>query len=221
MRKVLGVLFTVVPLVLSLAIQGSFASLSNILTLEKSSFELSGQVKEVVMGLKGNGYVTVTSEGTDVRIPLSFANPTAVKVGSSISVKGTKTTFVVPIYIETSGYRIQLRLKPIRDTLEYVTLSFKIKKIEISKTDATLILADDKGKEIKLPAQVIPVWRNLKVGDDFKITGVKRTSIVPESIVIDGVKYKFSQQPLDGFQKAIMFQSPFGGHMIRGFRRFK
>lgn len=221
MKRVLSVLLIVIPLVLSLASPNVFTTLSDILTIEKTTFELSGQVKEVVMGLRGNGYVTITTEDTEVRVPLSFANPTAVKIGSTAVVKGIKTTFVAPIYIEASGYKIQLRRKPLRDDLDYTTLSFKIKKIEVTKTTATIVLTDEQGKELKIPAQIIPVWKNLKPGDDFKITGVKRSINVPESIVIDGITYKLSQQTNKQIPQVLQKSSVLGGFMMQKLRRFK
>lgn len=221
MKRVLSVLLIVIPLVLSLASPNVFTTLSDILTIEKTTFELSGQVKEVVMGLRGNGYVTITTEDTEVRVPLSFANPTAVKIGSNAVVKGIKTTFVAPIYIEASGYKIQLRRKSIRDGLEYTTLSFKIKRVEVTKTTATIVLTDEQGKELKIPAQIIPVWKNLKPGDDFKITGVKRSINVPESIVIDGITYKLSQQTNKQIPQVLQKSSVLGGFMMQKLRRFK
>uniref|UniRef100_A0A7C5U2W5 DUF5666 domain-containing protein n=1 Tax=Fervidobacterium nodosum TaxID=2424 RepID=A0A7C5U2W5_9BACT len=227
MKKVIGILLVIIPFVISLANPDILSALSGILTVEKTSFELTGQVKEVVMGLRGNGYVTIktdktdTAESTEVRVPLSFANPTAVKIGSKVVVKGTQTTFLAPIYIEASEYKVQLRRNPIRDNLDYTTLSFKIKRIEVTKTTATIILADEKGKEVKIPAQIIPVWKNLKVGDDFKITGIKRSVNLPESIVIDGVSYKLSQQPnftpLQTTQRAKVF----GNMMMKKINRFR
>ena len=221
MKRVLSVLLIVIPLVLSLANPNVFTTLSNILTIEKTTFELSGQVKEVVMGLRGNGYVTITTEDTEVRVPLSFANPTAVKIGSKVIVKGTKTTFLAPFYIEVSGYKIQLRRKPLRDDIDYTTLSFKIKKIEVTKTTATIVLTDEQGKELKIPAQIIPIWKNLKAGDDFKITGVKRIVNLPESIVIDGVSYKLSQRSNIGVPQTFQKSSIIGSFMMQRLRRFK
>lgn len=221
MKRVLSVLLIVIPLVLSLANPNVFTTLSNILTIEKTTFELSGQVKEVVMGLRGSGYVTITTEDTEVKVPLSFANPTAVKIGSNVVVKGIKTTFVAPIYVEASGYKIQLRRKSIRDGLEYTTLSFKIKRVEVTKTTATIVLTDEQGKELKIPAQIIPVWKNLKPGDDFKVTGVKRSINVPESIVIDGITYKLSQQTNKQIPQVFQKSSVLGGFMMQKLKRFK
>ena len=221
MKRVLSVLLIVIPLVLSLANPDVLSTLSTILTIEKESFEISGQVKEVVMGLRGNGYVTITTEGTEVRVPLSFANPTAVKIGSNAVVKGIKTTFVAPIYVEASGYKIQLRRKPLRDDLDYTTLSFKIKKIEVTKTTATIVLTDEQGKELKIPAQIIPIWKNLKAGDDFKITGVKRTVNIPESIAIDGVSYKLSQRSNIGIPMTFQKSPIIGSFMTQRLRKFK
>lgn len=221
MKRMLSVLLIAIPLVLSLANQDVLTTLGTILTIEKTTFELSGQVKEVVMGLRGNGYVTITTEDTEVRVPLSFANPTAVKIGSNVVVKGIKTTFVAPIYVETSGYKIQLRRKPLRDDLDYTTLSFKIKKIEVTKTTATIVLTDEQGKELKIPAQIIPIWKNLKAGDDFKITGVKRIVNLPESIVIDGVSYKLSQRSNIGVPQTFQKSSIIGSFMMQRLRRFK
>lgn len=224
MKKVIGILLVILPFVVSLANMNIFDTLSSILTVEKTSFEITGQIKEVVMGLRGNGYIVIatdSTEATEVRVPLSFANPTAVKINSKVIVKGTKTTFLTPIYIKASEYKIQLRRAPLADKIEYTTLNFKIKSIVVTKTTATIVLTDEKGKEVKIPAQIIPVWKNLKVGDDFKITGIMRSVNIPESIVIDGISYKLNQQPNFTTPQTTQRIRLFGDEMMRKVKRFR
>ncbi|MGC8820846.1 MAG: hypothetical protein ACP5PP_07090 [Fervidobacterium sp.] len=189
MKKFLSIfLLTLLVLVSFAATTKTVGNIFSLLVLEKSSFEVSGKVKEVVMGIRGNGYALITSDSTDIRIPLLFANPTAVKVGSDITVNGSKVSFVIPLYFETSGYKIQIR-HAVKQNTETTTLEFKVKDIQISKNSATIVLVDSMQKEYTIPAQIIPIWKNLRAGDSFKVVGIKRTVELPETILIDGKTY--------------------------------
>lgn len=174
-----------------------------ILALEEEEFQIIGKVKEVVMGLRGNGYILLVNDQEEVRIPLSFANPTNVKVGTQVTVSGKTKTFLIPVYLESAGYKVHLRRAKISaEDVEMTTLSCKITKIEVSKMGAYIFITDGSGTEYKIPAQFIPVWKNLQVGDDFKIIGIQRTVNIPESITIEGKTYKLSSpsQVLNKFQ---------------------
>lgn len=176
------------------------------LTLEEKDMQISGQVKEVVMGLRGNGYIVLVSDDKEIKVPLAFDNPTRLKVGARVTVTGKTKTFLVPISMESEGYKVQLRfLKPLKEDVETTTLVFKVSKFEITKSGVYIVIADENKKEYRIPAQIFPVWKNLKVGNEFKITGITKTLNIPESITIDGVRYKLSSLPqykLDRFKYA-------------------
>ncbi len=223
MRKLLSILILTYILVIGFSIatpSKPFEPFKSILTLEESQFEISGDVKEVVMNLRGSGYMIVSTGEENIRIPLSFANPTLVKTGEKVTVKGKKLTFLVPLYIETGGYKIQIRKQITGE--DTTNIEFKIKNIEITKTSQTIVLVDSENKEYKIPAQIIPIWKNLKAGDSFKITGVKMTVNIPEELIINGKTFKINTQLGFKMEKNHFypkFLSNFGGFLFKNLRK--
>ncbi|HOJ93638.1 MAG TPA: hypothetical protein PK390_00220 [Fervidobacterium nodosum] len=223
MKKLLSTLFLITILILGFSIttlSKPFEPLKSILTLEESQFEISGDIKEVVMNFRGNGYIVVSTGEEDIRVSLSFANPTAVKTGERVTVKGEKLTFLVPLYIETGGYKIQVQKQIIGE--DTISIEFEIKNIEITKTSSTIVLIDSENKEYKIPAQIIPIWKNLKAGDSFKITGVKKTVNIPTELTISGKTFKINTQLGFRIEKNNFypkFLSNFGGFLFRNLKR--
>lgn len=223
MKKLLSTLFMISILILGFSIatpSKPFEPFKSILTLEENQFEVSGDVKEVIMNFRGNGYMIVSTGEEDMRIPLSFANPTVVKTGEKVTIKGKKLTFLAPLYIETGGYKIQVRKQNTgKDT---TNIEFKIKNIEITKTSQTIVLVDIENKEYKIPAQIIPIWKNLKAGDSFKITGVKKTVNIPEELIINGKTFKINTSLDFRLEKNNFypkFLSNFNGFLFKNLRK--
>ncbi|WP_448375509.1 hypothetical protein [Fervidobacterium sp.] len=163
-------------------------ALINSFVLEKTPFEISGVVKEVVIGLRGFGYALLVTEDAEVKVPVAGQLITLLKSGTKVTVKGTKVTAFIPVSLEAVSYKLVIR-RNVPEDLEKLEILAKIKKIEIARNYADVILIDEKGKEYRIPANFIPFWKNLKEGTEVKITGVKRTFELRESITIDGKTY--------------------------------
>ncbi|MEJ5257421.1 MAG: hypothetical protein WHS64_04145 [Fervidobacterium sp.] len=191
MKRYLGLVFILIFTVISIGAIKPFQMqdyLKNFI-LDKTSYETSGTVKEIVVGPRGAGYVVLTTEATEVKLPGMFLNLSTLKVGTKIDIKGTKYIVFVPTSLEADGYKLILRRK-VPQGVETMAVNGTIKNIEITKTAVTIVIVDENNKEYRLPAAIIPFWKNLKQGTKITFTGLKRTIEVKESITIDGKTYK-------------------------------
>ncbi|MGQ9856786.1 MAG: hypothetical protein ACUVQF_08620 [Fervidobacterium sp.] len=157
--------------------------------LDKTPYEISGTVKEIVVGPRGSGYVILTTEATEVKLPGMLLNLSTLKVGTKIDIKGTRYIVLVPTSLETDGYKLMFR-RNVPQGVETVAVNATIKSIEITKTAVNIVIVDESKKEYRLPAAVVPFWKNLKEGMKVTLNGVKRTVEVKESITVDGKTYK-------------------------------
>jgi hypothetical protein len=194
MRKniVLTVLF-IVNILIFAGIQTNQNTLLSNFILEKTPFEVSGTVKEVVVSPRGFGYTLVTTDSGELKVPAVGQLISLLKSGTKVSVKGTKVTAFIPISLEADGYKVILKKRLPEDT-EKVEISVKVKKIEIGRNYVNVVLVDEQGKDLTIPAALIPFWKNLKEGDEAKITGFKKTFELKESITVDGKTYMLPAQ---------------------------
>lgn len=189
MRRVLPLLFVLLlSLVVFSATQPQMKGFINNFILEKEPFEITGTVKEVVYRPGGFGYLVLTTEATEVKVPVAGKLSLVVKPEEKVTIKGSKITVFIPTSLEVKGYRLVFRNKVPKDA-QLTDFEAKIKKIEIGKNYANIVILDKNNKEYKFPVGLVPFWRNLKEGDEVNISGFKRTFEIKESITVDGKTY--------------------------------
>ncbi len=193
MKKTLGVVLVLLLVVSTFAAKTVEQPILNYLSpfvIEKTEYEATGVIDQVVLGVYGRGYATVSyGDGEKVRIPLLWNQYSDVKSGTEVNFKGIKATILVPTSAEVNGYKIVLRPIKNTDKLEVQTLETKVKNIEISRNTVTVVLTDSQNKEYRIPGSLMPIWRTLKTGDTVKINTIKRNVNTVQSITINGKTY--------------------------------
>lgn len=161
--------------------------------IEKTEYEASGVINEVVFGVYGRGYATVSyGDGNEVKIPLVWNRYSDLKSGMGVNFKGIKATILVPTSFEVNGYKIVLRPVKNADNVKMQILETKVKSVEVSRNAITIVLTDSQNKEYKIPGSLIPIWKTLKVGDTVELNTIKRNISAVQSITIDGKTYNLS-----------------------------
>jgi len=161
--------------------------------IEKTEYEATGVIEQVVLGVYGRGYATVSyGDGERVKIPFVWNRYSDVKIGTEVSFKGIKATILVPTSVEVNGYKIVLKPVKNADNVETQILETKVKSIEISRNAITIVLTDSQNKEYKIPGSLIPIWKTLKVGDTVELNTIKQNISAVQSITIDGKTYNLS-----------------------------
>ncbi|QIV78209.1 hypothetical protein QQE94_03645 [Fervidobacterium pennivorans subsp. shakshaketiis] len=217
MRKVLPLLFVLLTsFVVFSAAQPQVESLLNTFILEKVPFEITGTVKEVVYRPGGFGYLVLTTDETEVKVPVAGKLSLVVKPDEKVTVKGSKITAFIPTSLETNGYRLVFRNRIPKD-VQLTELKAKIKSIEVGRNYANIVILDENNKEYKFPANFVPFWRNLKEGDEVKISGFNRTFEIKESITVDGKTYTLpAKERLTNLsQRTILFNQRFMPRLFR------
>lgn len=196
MRRVLSLLVILAgALMIFAATQPKALGMLENFILEKTPFEVTGTIKEVVYRPAGFGYIVVSTEATEVKIPFTGNLGALLKPEEKLVLKGSKITAFVPLSLEAKGYKLVFR-NIVPKNVQLTEVKAKIKKILVSRTSVEILIVDENSKEYKLPASVVPFWKSLKEGDDVKITGFTRTFEVNESITIGGKTYLLSAKEL-------------------------
>jgi len=217
MRKVLPLFFVLLTsLLVFSATQPQMKALLNNFILEKEPFEITGTVKEVVYRPGGFGYLVLTTEATEVKVPVAEKLSLVVKPDEKVTVKGSKITAFIPISLETKGYRLVFRNRVPKD-VQLTELKAKIKKIEVGKNYANIVILDENNKEYKFPAGLVPFWRNLKEGDEVNISGFERVFEIKESITVNGKTYILPAKELltNLSRRTIVFKQRFTPRFFR------
>ncbi|HON04530.1 MAG TPA: hypothetical protein PK065_06640 [Fervidobacterium sp.] len=161
--------------------------------IEKTEYEATGVIEQVVLGVYGRGYATVSyGDGEKVKIPFIWNRYSDVKIGTEVSFKGIKATILVPTSVEVNGYKIVLRPVKNSDNVKMQILETKVKSVEVSRNAVTIALTDSQNKEYRIPGSLMPIWKTLKVGDIVKLNTIKRNINAVQSITIDGKTYNLS-----------------------------
>ncbi|HCI28724.1 MAG TPA: hypothetical protein DE117_00875 [Fervidobacterium sp.] len=192
MKKVFTITLLLLVVVSSFAlktVQQPILSYLSPFVVEKTSYEANGIVEKVVLGVYGRGYAVISYDDNEVQVPLIWSRYPDVKAGTEVYFKGIKATALVPISLETNGYKIILRPIGNVENSGVHVLETKVKSIEISRNAITVVLTDSQGKEYKIPGALMPIWKTLKVGDDVKINVIKTNVNTVQSITIDGKTY--------------------------------
>lgn len=196
MKKTLSAVLVVLLVVSTFAAKTVEQPILNYLSpfvIEKTEYEVTGVIDQVVLDIYGRGYATVSyGDGEKVKIPFTWNQYSDVKSGTEVKFKGIKETIIVPTSAEINGYKLVFRPVKNTDKLEVQTLETKVKNIEISRNTVTVVLTDSQNKEYRIPGSLIPIWRTLKVGDTVKINTIKRNVNTVQSITINGKTYKLS-----------------------------
>jgi len=198
MKKTLSIVLVILLVVSSFAAKTA-ATAQPILqylspfVIEKTEYEASGVINEVVFSVSGRGYATVSyGDGNEVKIPLVWNRYSDLKSGMEVNFKGIKATILVPTSIEVNGYKIVLRPVKNSDNVKMQILETKVKSVEVSRNAVTIALTDSQNKEYRIPGSLMPIWKTLKVGDIVKLNTIKRNINAVQSITIDGKTYNLS-----------------------------
>ena len=110
MKKTLGVVLVLLLVVSTFAAKTVEQPILNYLSpfvIEKTEYEATGVIEQVVLGVYGRGYATVSyGDGEKVKIPFIWNRYSDVKIGTEVSFKGIKATILVPTSVKSTVTRL-------------------------------------------------------------------------------------------------------------------